>query len=95
MIFTFPTDHLWPNMIMLFVLQTFYEVTSDPRVLPFMEKYSQYQFEIPKDRLMTGVKWMRRRASMNGRRTGPMVERTTKDTRRIWTPHIRFPAITA
>jgi hypothetical protein len=33
---------LWPHMVMLNVLQSFYEVTADPRVLPFMTRYCQW-----------------------------------------------------
>jgi len=33
----------WPKMIMLKVLQQFYEATNDKRVIPFMTKYFQYQ----------------------------------------------------
>ena len=33
---------LWPHMVMLNVLQSFYEVTADERVLPFMTRYCQW-----------------------------------------------------
>jgi hypothetical protein len=33
---------LWPHMVMLNVLQSFYEVTGDARVLPFMSKYLRW-----------------------------------------------------
>lgn len=33
----------WPKMIMLKVLQQFYEATNDARVIPFMTKYFRYQ----------------------------------------------------
>jgi uncharacterized protein len=33
----------WPKMIMLKVLQQFYEATGDARVIPFMTKYFRYQ----------------------------------------------------
>ena len=44
-----PTEviDLWPNMIMLFPLRTLYEATGDPRVLPFMLKYFEWQRSIP------------------------------------------------
>lgn len=33
---------LWPHMVMLNVLQSFYEFTNDPRVIPFMIKYHRW-----------------------------------------------------
>ncbi|HYC87389.1 MAG TPA: beta-L-arabinofuranosidase domain-containing protein, partial [Chryseosolibacter sp.] len=39
----------WPKMIMLKVLQQFYEVTGDKRVIPFMTKYFQYQLSALKN----------------------------------------------
>jgi uncharacterized protein len=35
----------WPKMIMLKVLQQYYEATRDQRVIPFMTKYFQYQYK--------------------------------------------------
>ena len=35
----------WPKMIMLKVLQQYYLATNDPRVVPFMTKYFQYQLK--------------------------------------------------
>jgi len=37
----------WPNMIMLFALQSYYEYSSDPRVLRMMTKYFQFQHDLP------------------------------------------------
>ncbi len=39
-------DH-WPNMIMLNVLQSYYEYTGDDRVIPFMTRYFNWQFNSP------------------------------------------------
>jgi uncharacterized protein len=39
----------WPKMIMLKVLQQYYEATSDARVIPFMTKYFRYQHEAIKN----------------------------------------------
>jgi hypothetical protein len=59
----------WPNMIMLNVLQSFYEATGDERVLPFMTKYFRYQMGIPAEKLFrTDVRrghWQMVRAADN------------------------------
>lgn len=47
-------DDLWPNMIMLFCLQTYYERTSDPRVLRLMEKYFRYLASLPEEKFLVG-----------------------------------------
>jgi DUF1680 family protein len=36
-------DTWWPNMIMLKVLTQYQEATNDPRVIPLMERYFEYQ----------------------------------------------------
>jgi len=33
----------WPKMVMLKVIRQYYQATNDPRVVPFMSKYFQYQ----------------------------------------------------
>jgi hypothetical protein len=38
---------LWAQMLMLQVLQSFYEYSHDPRVLPFMTSYFRWQLAIP------------------------------------------------
>jgi len=38
---------LWPHMVMLNVLQSFYEYTGDERVLPFMTKYLKWLNTLP------------------------------------------------
>lgn len=43
---------LWAQMLMLQVLQSFYEHTSDPRVLPFMTRYFKWQLAIPDDQFL-------------------------------------------
>ncbi len=35
----------WPKMVMLKVLQQYYSATEDKRVIPFMTKYFQYQYQ--------------------------------------------------
>ena len=38
---------LWPHMVMCNVLQSFYEATGDPRVLPFLSKYFSWLNRLP------------------------------------------------
>jgi hypothetical protein len=38
---------LWPNMLALFALRSFYEATGDKRVLPFMSRYFRWQSRLP------------------------------------------------
>jgi DUF1680 family protein len=40
---------MWPHMPILNALQSYYEFTSDPRVLPFMTKYAAWQNTLPPD----------------------------------------------
>ena len=43
---------LWPNMPMLFALQSLYEATGDERVIPLMTGYFRYQAGLPDDDLL-------------------------------------------
>ncbi|MFA6087733.1 beta-L-arabinofuranosidase domain-containing protein, partial [Mucilaginibacter sp.] len=43
---------LWTNMPMLWCLQSYYEYSKDPRVIPFMTKYFKYQLSLPDDKLL-------------------------------------------
>ncbi len=38
---------LWPNMIMLFVLRSYYEASGDPTVIDFIKRYFKWQMSIP------------------------------------------------
>lgn len=38
---------LWPNMVMLWCLQSYYDFSGDKRVIPFMEKYFKWELQIP------------------------------------------------
>ena len=55
---------LWPNMLMLFCLQSFHEATGDKRVIPFMTKYFRYELNLPPDRLLPGS-WQKLRGGDN------------------------------
>jgi hypothetical protein len=43
---------LWPNMLMLWCLQSYYEYSGDTRVIPFMTKYFKWQLTVPDDKLL-------------------------------------------
>jgi len=43
---------LWPNMIMLWTMQSYYEYSNDPRVIPFMTKYFRWQANVPDNKLL-------------------------------------------
>ena len=55
---------LWPNMIVLNILQSYYEFTADPRVLPFMANYFRWELDCPDSLFLTGF-WPRMRAGDN------------------------------
>jgi hypothetical protein len=54
----------WANMIMLFCLQSYYEHSSDPRVLELMTKYFKYQLTVPDDQMLTHY-WQKMRGGDN------------------------------
>lgn len=47
-------EDLWPNMVALFCLQSFFEQTGDPRVIPAMTRYFRYLETVPEDRFLVG-----------------------------------------
>ena len=53
-------EDLWPNMIMLFCLQDYYEYAGDQRVLDLMTNYFKYLMTVPEDRFLVGY-WPRNR----------------------------------
>ncbi len=57
-------DDLWPNMLMLNVLQSFYESTGNARVLPFMSHYCRYELDLPQRKLLPGS-WQKIRGGDN------------------------------
>ena len=54
----------WPNMIMLNVLQSFYEYTRDERVLGFMSRYFRWQLSVPEKDFLVPF-WQHMRAGDN------------------------------
>jgi len=51
-------EDLWPNMIMLFCLQNYYEFASDERVIELMTNYMKYLVTVPEERFLVGY-WPR------------------------------------
>jgi hypothetical protein len=43
---------LWANMIMLWAMQSYYEYSNDPRVIPFMTKYFNWETTVPDNKLL-------------------------------------------
>ena len=55
---------MWPHMVMLNVLQSHYEHSGDPRVLPFMTRYFKWQLGRPGSDFASGY-WPKLRAGDN------------------------------
>ena len=55
---------LWPNMIMLNVLQSYYEYSGDERVIELMSRYFRWQLTIPDEDFLLPF-WQNQRASDN------------------------------
>lgn len=55
---------LWPHMIVLNILQSYYEYTADERILPFMTHYFRWELSCPDSMFLTGF-WPRMRAGDN------------------------------
>lgn len=55
---------MWPNMVMLNALQSYYEFSGDDRVLKLMAKYFRWQLSIPEEDFLLPF-WQQQRASDN------------------------------
>ncbi len=55
---------LWPNMLVLTALQSFYEATGDERVIPFMTDYFWFENNLPEADLLPGS-WQKLRGGEN------------------------------
>ena len=56
----------WPRMVMLKVLQQYYQATNDSRVIPFMQKYFAYQLKNLKENpLEKWTEWAKARGGDN------------------------------
>ena len=58
------TYDLWPNMLMLWCMQSYYEYSKDPRVIPFMTKYFQWQMKVPDEKFLK-IYWENSRGGDN------------------------------
>ncbi len=58
------TPDLWPNMIMLWCMQSYYEYSNDARVIPFMTKYFKWQSTVPDNQLLK-IYWENSRGGDN------------------------------
>lgn len=57
-------NDLWPNMIALDCLQSYYEYSGDPRALKVMSDYFRWQMTVPEEELFPGS-WQKVRAGDN------------------------------
>ena len=55
---------LWPNMVMLNALQTYYEYTYDVHVLELMREYFRYELTVPDEKFLPPF-WQQQRAGDN------------------------------
>jgi hypothetical protein len=55
---------LWPHMVMLNVLQSYFEYTADPRVIPFMQRYFAWEHTLPETAFGAGY-WPKLRMGDN------------------------------
>ncbi len=55
---------LWPNMLMLWCMQSYYEYTGDKRVLSFMDKYFDWEAKLPDEKFLK-IYWENSRGGDN------------------------------
>ena len=55
---------LWPNMLMLWCMQSYYEYSKDARVIPFMSRYFKWEMGVPDAQLEKGY-WENSRGGDN------------------------------
>jgi len=55
---------MWPNMIVLFCLQSYYEFTGDERIPPFMARYFRFEKNMPREHLLPSS-WQKIRGGDN------------------------------
>lgn len=55
---------MWPNMLMLWCMQSYYEYSNDARVIPFMTRYFKWQSTVPEEKLLK-IYWENSRGGDN------------------------------
>ena len=55
---------LWPNMIMLFCLQSYHDHSADARVLELMKRYFRWELALPEEKFLPPI-WQQQRAADN------------------------------
>ena len=55
---------IWPNMVMIYTLRTWYGATGQTDILPFLSRYFQYQENLPEEELLPGS-WQKFRGGEN------------------------------
>ena len=55
---------LWPNMVMLYALRTYYEATGDRRAIDLMTRYFKWQASLPTDQFLP-ASWQKIRGGEN------------------------------
>lgn len=55
---------MWPNMLMLWCMQSYYEYSNDARVIPFMTRYFKWQLTVPEEKLLK-IYWENSRGGDN------------------------------
>ena len=58
------TPDLWPNMLMLWCMQSYYDYSGDKRVLSFMNKYFDWEAKLPDDQFLQ-IYWENSRGGDN------------------------------
>ncbi|MBC7407842.1 MAG: glycoside hydrolase family 127 protein [Arcicella sp.] len=58
------SQDLWPNMLVLWTMQSYYEYSNDSRVIPFMTNYFKWQLTVPDEKLLK-IYWENSRGGDN------------------------------